>query len=75
MKKYKGKYADIYVAQGVKRFKKLKLVSSKIAKYKKKFKIRYKVKNKVLRVRVRTFDKKKKKKRYSGFSKTVKIKV
>ena len=74
-KKFKGKYADIYVAQGGKKFKKLKLVSSKIAKYKKKFKIQYKVKNKVLRIQIRTFDKKKEKKFYSSFSKVVKIKV
>lgn len=75
MKQYQGKYADIYISMGGKKFKKLKLVSNKISRYKGKFKIQYVVKNKTIRLKVRTYRKQGGKKIYSEFSKVIKVKV
>ncbi len=75
LKKYQGKYAEIYVSMKGKKFQKLKLVSNKISKYKGKFKIRYMVKKQTIRFKVRTYKKKGKKKIYSKYSKVVKIRV
>ena len=75
LKKYQGKYADIYIALPGKKFEKLKLVSNKISKYKGKFKIRYVVKRRTIRFKVRTYKKKGKKKWYSNFSSVVKVRV
>ena len=75
LKHYDGKYADIYISLGGKKFSKLKLVSNRISKYKGNFKIRYMVKNKMIRLKVRTYKKKGKKKVYGAFSKVARIKV
>lgn len=75
LKKYEGDYIDIYTALDRKKFKKLKLVSRSIARYKGKFKIQYIVKNKIIRIKVKTFKKIGKKNRYSMYSNTVSIKV
>ena len=72
--KYTGDYADIYLNTG-KGFKKIKLFSHRIKRYKGKFKIQYTVKNKTLRIKVRTYYKKGKKKYNSKFSATKKIEV
>ena len=74
LRKYTGDYADIYLNTG-KGFKKIKLFSHRIKKYKGKFKIQYTVKNKMLRIKVRTYYKKGKKKYNSKFSATKKIEV
>lgn len=75
-RRYAGKNADIYISLGKQRkFKKLKLVSSKIARYKGKFKIRYMVKKQEIRIKVRTYKKEGKRKVYSRFSRVVRIKV
>ncbi|MCM1244420.1 MAG: leucine-rich repeat protein [Roseburia sp.] len=75
-KKYAGKNADIYISIGKrKKFKKLKLVSSKIARYKGKFKIRCMVKKQEIWVKVRTYGKTGTKKVYSGFSQVVRVKM
>lgn len=74
LKKYSGKYVDIYVNSG-KGFKKVKLFSHYIGKYKGKFKIRYTFQNKKLCIRVRTYKKTEKKKIYSTWSKISKLKV
>nr|MBP3598390.1 leucine-rich repeat domain-containing protein [Eubacterium sp.] len=75
LKKYQGKYVEIYISLKGRKFKKLKLVSSKISKYKGRFKIRYMVKKQTIRFKVRTYKKKGKKKIYSKYSKIVKIRV
>lgn len=75
-RRYAGKNADIYISLGKQRkFKKLKLVSSKIARYKGKFKIRYMVKKQEIRIKVRTYKKEGKRKVYSRFSRVVSVKV
>lgn len=73
--KYQGEYADIHVSLAGKKYKKLKLVSNKISKYKGKFKIQYVVKGTTIRFKVRTYQKKGKNKRYSSYSKVVKVGV
>ena len=75
LKKYEGTYVDIYVATGRKKYRGLKLASHHIRKYKGKFKIQYVVRKTVIRLKVRTYKKKKKKKIYSDFSKESKIRV
>lgn len=76
LKEYEGKNADIYISLGKqKKFKKLKLVSSKISRYKGKFKIQYMVEKQEIRVKVRTYENKGTKKVYSGFSRVVRVKV
>ncbi len=75
LKKYTGKYADIYIALGGGRFKKLKLVSYKITHYKGKFKIRCDVRNTSIRFKVRTYNKVGKEKRYSYFSGVKKVRA
>lgn len=74
LKKYVGTNADIYLDTG-KGFKKIKLFSHRIKKYKGKFKIQYTLKNKILRVKVRTYSQKGRKKFYSRYSKVKKIEV
>lgn len=74
LKKYSGKYVDIFFDTG-KGYKKVKLFSHQIRKYKGKFKIKYTLQNTSLRIRVRTYKKKGKKKIYSTWSKARKIQV
>lgn len=73
LKKYQGSHADIYISIGHKKFRKLKLVSNKISKYKGTFKIQYVIKDKKIRFKVRTYWKKGR--RYSGFSNIVSVGV
>lgn len=73
LKKYQGSYADIYISIAGKKFRKLKLVSNKISKYKGTFKIQYVIKNKKIRFKVRTYWKKGR--GYSRFSNIVSVRV
>lgn len=73
LKKYQGSHADIYISIAGKKFRKLKLVSNKISKYKGMFKIQYVIKDKRIRFKVRTYWKKGR--RYSRFSNIVSVRV
>lgn len=72
---YEEKYVEIYISQNKKKFKKLKLVSNKIAKYKGQFKIKYEVKRQNIRFKVRTYRRVGKRKVYSKFSKVAEVRV
>lgn len=74
VKKYKGKYVEIYMKKKNK-FVRISLSENNIKKYKGKMKLRCLLKNKTLSFKVRTFDKKKKAKKYSVYSKIVTVKV
>ncbi len=75
LKKYKGKYVQIYMKKKGKKFKKINLLYNKIKKYKGKFKLQYLGKNQKLYFKVRTYKLKGKKKIYSKYSKVKKIKT
>ena len=74
VKKYKGKYVEIYMKKKNK-FVRISLSENNIKKYKGKMKLRCLLKNKTLSFKVRTFDKKKKAKKYSVYSKILTVKV
>lgn len=74
VKKYKGKYVEIYMKKKNK-FVRISLSENNIKKYKGKMKLRCLLKNKTLFFKVRTFDKKKKAKKYSVYSKILTVKV
>lgn len=74
LKKYKGKYIEIYMLKKNK-FVRISLSENNIKKYKGKMKLRCLVTNKTLSFKVRTFDKKKKVKKYSVYSKILTVKV
>lgn len=74
VKKYKGKYVEIYMKKKNK-FVRISLSENNIKKYKGKMKLRCLLKNKTLSFKVRTFDKKKKAKKYSVYSKILMVKV
>lgn len=74
VKKYKGKYVEIYMKKKNK-FVCISLSENNIKKYKGKMKLRCLLKNKTLSFKVRTFDKKKKAKKYSVYSKILTVKV
>lgn len=74
VKKYKGKYVEIYMKKKNK-FIRISLSENNIKKYKGKMKLRCLLKNKTLSFKVRTFDKKKKAKKYSVYSKILTVKV
>ncbi len=77
VKKYAGKYAEIYIRQKKGKFIKVKLSkkNSSIARNKKVFKLTYSKGGTVLYCKVRTYKLVKKKKRYSAYSKVKKIKL
>ena len=68
VKKYKGKYIDLYYTTTGKRFKKITKKKLSIKKFKGKFKIRLLAKNSKIGVKARTWMTVKKKKRYSKWS-------
>ena len=72
---YEGKNVEIYISQKNQKFRKLKLVSNRIARYKGKFKLKYMVKNQKIRFKVRTYWKIGKKRIYSKFSKVAGVRV
>ena len=74
VKKYKGKYVEIYMKKKNK-FVRISLSENNIKIYKGKMKLRCLLKNKTLSFKVRTFDKKKKAKKYSVYSKILTVKV
>ena len=74
VKKYKGEYVEIYMKKKNK-FIRISLSENNIKKYKGKMKLRCLLKNKTLSFKVRTFDKKKKAKKYSVYSKILTVKV
>ena len=74
VKKYKGKYVEIYMKKKNK-FVRISLSENNIKIYKGKMKLRCLLKNKTLSFKVRTFDKKKKAKKYSVYSKIMTVKV
>lgn len=73
LKKYKGKYIQVYVKVGKKPFKRISSKKILIKKHKRRFKIRYFKRKQKIRIKVRTYNIKKKKKIYSRYSKTKKI--
>ena len=73
LKKYKGKYIQVYVKVGKKPFKKISSKKILIKKHKRRFKIRYFRRKQKIKIKVRTYNIKKKKKIYSRYSKTKKI--
>lgn len=76
VKKYEGKYAQIYLKKKKKgKFKRLTLRYKRIKRYKGVFKVQYRKKHRTLYIKVRTYKGKKKKKVYSKFSKTIRIRV
>ncbi len=75
LKKYKGKYVQIYMKKKGKRFKKINLLYNKIKKYKGKFKLQYLNKNQKLYFKARTYKLKGKKKIYSKYSKVLRVKT
>ena len=68
VKKYKGKYIDLYYTNTGKRFKKITKKKLSIKKFKGRFKIRLLAKNSKIGVKARTWMTVKKKKRYSKWS-------
>ena len=68
------KYVQIYFSFSYK-FQRISLSENNIKKYKGKMKLRCLLKNKTLSFKVRTFDKKKKAKKYSVYSKILTVKV
>lgn len=72
---YEENRVEIYISQNTKKFKKLKLVSNKISRYKGRFKIKYTVKSQNIRFKVRTYKQVGKRRIYSKFSKEVKVRV
>ena len=68
VKKYKGKYIDLYYTNTGKRFKKITKKKLSIKKFKGRFKIRLLAKNSQIGVKARTWMTVKKKKRYSKWS-------
>lgn len=68
VKKYKGKYIDLYYTTTGKRFKKITKKKLSIKKFNGRFKIRLLAKNSKIGVRARTWMTVKKKKRYSKWS-------
>lgn len=74
LKKYKGTYIDIY-ARKKKKFKRVSKAKLRIKKYKGVFKIRTYVKHMKIDIRVRTWQKKGKKKIYSKWSKIKRVRV
>ncbi len=75
LKKYKATNLEIYLKQKGKKFKRLKLNSSKIKAYGGKPKLSYSWKKVNIYFKVRTYQMKKGKKRYSGYSKQKKIRL
>lgn len=75
LKYYEEKYVEIYISRNRKKFKKLKLVSNKISRYKGRFKIRYMVKKQNIRFKVRTYRQVGKRRVYSRFSRVGKVRV
>lgn len=71
LKKLSGKYIELYVQKGKGRYKKIKLRSNRIKKKSMQLKIGYKPDGKKIRVKVRTYTKKKGKKKYSAWSKVI----
>ena len=74
LKKLSGKYIELYVQKGKGRYKKIKLRSNRIKKKSMQLKIGYKPDGKKIRVKVRTYTKKKGKKKYSAWSKVIMVK-
>ena len=74
LKKYKGTYIDIY-ARKKKKFKRVSKAKLRIKKYKGVFKIRTYVKHMKIDIRVRTWQKRGKKKIYSKWSKIKRVRV
>ena len=68
LKRYKGEFVEIYVRKSNKKYKKIKLKSNRIKKYKGKFKLKLIVKKVKLGFKVRTYTGKGKKKIYSKYA-------
>ncbi len=74
LKKYEGKNLQLYYKKGKGKFKRVSLRSNRLKKGKNVFRISYQKTIKTLYFKARTYGKLKGKKRYSDFSKTVRIK-
>ena len=72
--RYTGKYAQIQVKKS-KKYRKISIGKKSISSYKGKYRLRYSKRGMTLWLRVRTWKKMDGKKRYSAYSKTVKIKT
>ena len=75
LKKYVGNRIQIYMKKKGGKYKKIKLKSDRIKRYKGWFKLRYNMKGKTLSFMIRTYRKKGKKKIVSYYSKEKKIRV
>jgi hypothetical protein len=74
LKKYKGKYIEVYLKKKGEKYKKVELKTEKIKKYKKGIlKIRYLIRKQTVFIKIRTYKKVKKKKKYSKYSGSKKI--
>lgn len=75
LKKYAGNRIQIYMKKKGGKYKKIKLKSDRIKKYRGRFKLRYYMKGKTLSFKIRTYRKEGKKKIVSYYSKEKKIRV
>lgn len=74
IRRYSGKYIQIYAGSG-KKINQIRLKSNNIKANKASFKLKYSKRNTTIRIKVRTFSIKNKKKIYSSYSAIKKIKV
>ena len=75
LKKYAGNRIQIYMKKKGGKYRKIKLKSDRIKRYKGRFKLRYNMKGKTLSFKIRTYRKKGKKKIVSYYSKEKRIRV
>lgn len=74
LKQVKGTYIELQVKKGSGTYKKVRLASSRLSHYKNQLRIGYKPARKKMWLRIRTYNKKKGKKTYSDWSKSVQVK-
>lgn len=75
LKNMSGSNIELYVKQGAKKYKKVRLQSDALKNHKKNLKIQYTMKNVKLKLKLRTYKRYKGKKVFSPYSKEVSLKV